>query len=145
MPSFQTQVRIRATQERVFELLTDPAAAKSWVIGLIDIVPSSPGSLEVVGGRFKETLKEGNRIVEYDGEILAYDPPRAYAVRMDNAQFSMNIRFSLEPFADGTVVNQSVDLNPQSSFVRFMLSLFSFLTKLMLKKQMNQLKTAAER
>ncbi len=145
MPIFQAQVRIRATPDRVFELLSDPAAAKSWVIGLVDIVPSSPGSLQVVGGRFKETLKEGGRLVGYDGEILAYDRPRLYAVRMESEQFSMNIRYSLDPSADGTVVNQSMDLNPKSSLIRFLLPLFGFLTKRMLKKQLNQLEAAAER
>jgi uncharacterized protein YndB with AHSA1/START domain len=144
MPSFQIEIRIRATPESVFELLTDPVAAKSWVIGLVDIIPSSPGSLQVVGGRFTETLREGSRLVEYDGEVLAYDRPRAYGVRMENAQFSINMHYSLEPVADGTVVHQAVDLNPRSSFVRFLLSVFRFLTRLMLNKQLNQLKRAAE-
>jgi hypothetical protein len=145
MPSYQNQVHIRAAQDKVFHFLADPEAAKAWVTGLVDIVPSSPGSLQTVGGRFKERVKEGSRIAEYDGEILAYDRPRAYAVRMENGQFTLNIRFALDPSTDGAVLSQWVDVQPRSPILRRVLPLFGFLTRLMLKKQLKQLKAASER
>ncbi len=139
------EMDIRAPIDRVFNLLEDPDKLKLWMHGLEDTQyvgefdPSNP-----IGARFKQRIREGGRVQEYDGEVTAFAKPKHLGVRIFNPQFSVQVDYRLTPTADGTHLDYSADVSCGNWFMRLMARLFGFFMRRILRKQMNALKELAE-
>lgn len=67
---------IVAPIDRVFDLIDDDQKIKLWMDGLEEtIYPEGLDREQAVGTTFKQRIREGGRVVEYDGEVTAYDRP----------------------------------------------------------------------
>jgi uncharacterized protein YndB with AHSA1/START domain len=139
-----TQV-INAPVETVFHLITDPEQHKRWLRGVEetryagDYDPSNP-----VGARFKQRIREGGRVQEYDGEVTAFAPSKHLAIRLTGAQFFVDVDYRLTPEGGGTRLDYAADVTCGSWFFRLMARAFGFMMRGMLRKQMTKLKEIAE-
>jgi hypothetical protein len=104
-----------------------------------DYDPANP-----LGAKFKQKIREGGRVQEYDGEVTAFDKPKHLGVRIFNKQFSIRVEYRLAPAAGGSQLDYSADIACGSWFFKVIMTVFSFFTRGMLEKQLTKLKEVAE-
>jgi uncharacterized protein YndB with AHSA1/START domain len=136
---------INAPVEKVFNLVDDDEKLKLWMEGLEETVYTSEVDREKpVGTKFRQKIREGGRLVAYEGEVTAYDKPHHLGVRIGNKQFSMQVDYRFSSIETGTRLDYSAAMIEATWFARLVGKLFSGLTKRILNKQMAALKTLAE-
>jgi uncharacterized protein YndB with AHSA1/START domain len=137
---------LKAPIEKVFDLIDDKEKLKLWMDGLEDTVYTSDRDpANPVGTRFRQKIKEGGRVQEYDGEVLAYEKPKHLAVRIGNKQFSAVADYRLTPTPDGTRLDYTCEVTPHGWLILVMLVVFGWVGRRILRKQMAKLKELAER
>jgi uncharacterized protein YndB with AHSA1/START domain len=138
--------KIAAPIGQVFDLLDDPKKMKQWMQGLEETVyTSQPGSGQSrVGTTFRQKLREGGRVVEYDGEVTAYDKPHRLGVRIGNEHFSVDVDYRLSEIEGGTRLDYEAELAHKTRKSSIFDALFRPLTANLLRRQMNALKRVAE-
>ncbi|MFQ5613511.1 MAG: SRPBCC family protein [Anaerolineae bacterium] len=138
-------IQINAPLDRVFALVDDEEKLKLWMDGLEETrYLSEPDPQNPIGAKFKQRIREGGRLTEYDGEVTAYDKPHHLGVRIGNNQFGMQVDYRFAATADGTRLDYSAEMVHQTWFARLMGALFGWLTNRILDKQMRRLKELAE-
>ncbi|WP_230530431.1 SRPBCC family protein [Microvirga roseola] len=138
-------IEIQAPRERVFAHLSDPDKVKQWAQGTeerIYLTPEPHG----VGTRFKQRIREGRQVNEYDGEILAYEPSSHLRVRMTRGSTAMTLDCRLSGSSSGvTHLDQSLTAVFGGLFIRAVARLFSPFIRQLMRKQANALKELAEK
>lgn len=138
-------IEIDAPIEKVFDCVDDPEKLKLWMTGLEETTylsefnPHNP-----VGVRFKQKIREGGRVTEYDGEVTGYKRPEYLAVRIFGKQFSVQVDYRFTAWGNRTQLDYSADITTDSWLIRIMLVLVGWFNKLILRKQMKKLKALAE-
>jgi uncharacterized protein YndB with AHSA1/START domain len=139
------QLDVDAPIEKVFALVDDDQNIKRWMDGLEEtIYPEGRDSAKPVGTRFKQRIREGRRVADYDGEVTAYDKPRHLGVRIGNKQFAMQVDYRFHENGTGTRLNYTTEMVQATGFARLMSALFGWFTRRILDKQMRKLKELAE-
>jgi carbon monoxide dehydrogenase subunit G len=136
---------IAAPIERVFDWLHDPQKHKQWLQGVEEtryVGEYDPAHPQ--GARFKQWIREGRRVKEYDGEVTTFTRPSHLGIRLFSPQFSIQVDYRLTASGAGTHLDYLADVNCHSWFARLMVGLFSFMMRGMMKKQMTKLKELAE-
>jgi uncharacterized protein YndB with AHSA1/START domain len=136
---------INAPIEKVFDLIHDPEKHKLWLQGVEEtryVGEYDPENR--VGAKFKQRIREGGRVKEYDGEVTAFAQPKHLGIRLWCPQFSVVVDYRLTPLERGTYLDYTADLTCRHWFFRLMARCFSFLMQGMLKKQLRKLKELAE-
>lgn len=139
-------VHINAPLEQAFAVVDDDQKVMQWAEGvesityLGDVDRSNP-----VGARFTQKIREGGRVAEYQGEVVAYDRPHHLAITLGSKQFTMRVdyRFTSTGPAD-TRLDYAAEMIQAVPLARVMGVLFSWLTRRILDKQMARLKALAE-
>jgi uncharacterized protein YndB with AHSA1/START domain len=137
---------IAAPIEKVFDCVDDPDKLKLWLDGLEETTylterdPANP-----VGTKFKQKIREGGRVQEYDGEVTAYEKPKHLGVKIGASGFSVQVDYRFTPISTGTHLDYAADIRCNSIFFRVMIFLFGWLNKRILRKQITKLKELAER
>ncbi|WP_221563570.1 SRPBCC family protein [Alkalihalobacillus sp. TS-13] len=145
MSDFTYSIDIHAPKEIVFDCINDNEKQKIWMEGLQETYyaglydPENP-----VGTKFKQKIKEGGRVVEYDGEVIAYDRPDLIAVKIGNQSFAVNANYELNETLQGTRLDYRAEMGTANTFTKIMGFMFGWLTKRILHKQMTSLKKLAE-
>jgi uncharacterized protein YndB with AHSA1/START domain len=146
MSKFTYSMDINAPIERVFDLIDDPEKIKQWMDGLEGTTfPEGRNPDNPVGTKFKQRIKEGSRIQEYDGEVMSYEKPKNLSVKVANKQIAVLVDYNLSPIAGGTRLDYACEVFCFSWIARVMGRLFGWLMKSILRKQMDNLKAVAER
>ena|SRR5438552_17432496 len=136
---------INAPIEKVFDLIHDPEKHKLWLQGVEETRYVGPyDAANPVGAKFKQKIREGGRVKEYDGEVTAFARPKHVGIRLWSPQFSVTVDYCLTPLDRGTRLDYSCDVACGHWFFRLMAKLFSFFMRGMLRKQMLKLKELAE-
>ena len=136
---------IAAPIERVWALIDDAENLKRWMEGLVETTyPDGFDRSRAVGTRFVQLIREGGRIAEYAGEIVAYDPPAHLGITVGNSVFRMRVDYRLAEVPGGTRMDYSALMVDAGRIVRFMSRLFGWLTRRILRKQMARLRAMAE-
>lgn len=93
-------IDIEARPERIFEHFSDPALAKRWVPGLIDVTVLTPDV--GIGSSSRATYRLNGRTVQSTERIIAIDPPNLVSseVTTGGVQSTQSIR--LEQRGEGT-------------------------------------------
>jgi len=139
-------IEMRASIDKVFDFVDDKEKLKLWMDGLEETTyvterdPANP-----VGTKFKQKIREGGRVQEYDGEVLAYEKPKHVAVRIGNAYFHAVADYRFTPIDRGTRLDYTCDVTCHGWFVKLMGYLFGWFAKRILRKQMAKLRELAER
>jgi len=139
-------VEIKAPIDKVFNCVEDTEKMKQWMEGLEETTYTSDRDpANPVGTKFKQKIREGGRVQEYDGEVLAYEKPKHLAVRIGNKFFHAVADYRFAPTHEGTRLDYTCNVTCHSWFIRVMAFMFGWLTKRILRKQMTKLKELAER
>lgn len=144
--AFTYALHVNAPIERVFGMVDDPEKLKLWMEGLEETIyttefdPQNP-----VGAKFKQKIREGGHVQEYDGEVTAYDKPKHLAVRIFSPHFSVQVDYRFTAEGAGTRLDYSADICAYRWYIRLMILAFGWFTRRILRKQMTKLKELAER
>jgi uncharacterized protein YndB with AHSA1/START domain len=136
---------INAPIDRIFDLIHDPEKHKLWLKGVEETRyvgaydPANP-----VGAKFKQTIREGRRVKEYDGEVTAFARPKHLGIRLSSPQFVVDVDYRLSPLAQGTHLDFAADVTCSSRLFRVLAAVFGLFTRWILRKQMAKLKELAE-
>jgi carbon monoxide dehydrogenase subunit G len=136
---------IHAPVEKVFDLIHDPEKHKLWLQGVEetryvgDYDPENP-----VGAKFKQRIREGGRVKEYDGEVTAFTRPSHLGIRLSSPLFAVQVDYRLTPVGGGTRLDYAAEVSCFHWLFRLMARIFGPLTRIILKKQMQKLKELAE-
>ncbi|MGM7700750.1 SRPBCC family protein [Pseudalkalibacillus sp. Hm43] len=138
-------IEIHAPIETVFHCLNDNEKQKIWMEGLQDTqYPDGLDLEDPVGTKFIQKIKEGGRVMEYNGEVIAYDEPNLCAVQIGNNSFSVKAFYELTKTEDGTRLDYRAEMGTANLLTKVMGFLFSGMTKRILHKQMTSLKRLSE-
>lgn len=136
---------IDAPVETVFTFLDSDEKLKTWMEGLEETIYLADYDRDnPVGARFTQRIREGGRITEYDGEVIAYSRPHRLAVKLWSRHFTAKVDYLLHAEEGGTRLDYSADFEHTSAVARVMGTLFSWLTRGILNRQMAALKRVAE-
>ena len=139
------QLDIEAPIGTVFEQIDDDEKLKLWMEGLEEtIYPSGRDLQNPLGTKFVQKIREGGRVGEYEGEVIAYEKPTRLAIDIGNRQFTMRVDYRLSPTSKGTRLDYSVETIKATWFVRLLGKLFSGFSRRLLDRQMKKLKELAE-
>ena len=135
---------IRASRERVFDYISNPEKLRLWAKGMEERTDLTPGR-HGVGTRFRQRIREGGRVTEYEGEILAYDPPAHLQVRMARGPLTMTMEYRLStPSPAVTQLHQRLSIESASRIMRWLAPLFSAFTRRLMRRQAQALKELVE-
>jgi uncharacterized protein YndB with AHSA1/START domain len=135
---------IAAPPERVFGLLDDPVQMKRWMQGLEETTFTVRDPDNPVGSRFRQRLREGDKVAEFDGEILAYETPVHLAMRIGDEHFSVEVDYRLTAVEGGTRLDYAARPTHRTLKSRFLDAVLRPLTAGLVKRQMDSLKRVAE-
>ena len=139
------QVDIEAPLEQVWTLLDDETQLPLWMPEIVETVyPEDRDRDALVGTTFRQKIKEGGRVKEYEGEVTAYQPPQKLGIRLGDGQFFFDVTYQLSPIGTGTRLDYSAELVTKTLLARVMGFLFRPLTMRILNRHMVNLKRVAE-
>lgn len=143
---FSHQLEIDAPVERVFALIDDDAAARRWMRGLEETVyPDGPEQEHRVGTHFRQRIREGARIADYDGVVTAFEPPRRLEHRIGaGGGMTMRVAYRLEAVGSGTRLTYETEMEDAGWFVSFLARLTARYMRGVLEGQMTALRRLAE-
>lgn len=138
-------IEIDAPIERVFDLVDKPENLRRWIDGLEETTYlDEPDPASPVGTRFKQRIREGGRVAEYEGEVTAYEKPRHLGVRIGNTRFEMDVDYRFSERGDGVRLDYTATAIPTSAIASVMNVLFGWLGTRIARKQLAKLKLVAE-
>lgn len=144
--SFTYSIVIEAPIAVTFDCVDGNEKIKRWMPELVSIDYIGDYDEEnPVGTKFTQKLKEGRRIAEYAGEVLAYDKPRLLGIRIGNNMFQVEVYYRFAPIATGTRLLYECNILYKNWLSRSIGKLFEWLNRRILTKQMNALKLLAEK
>ncbi len=136
---------ISAPIETVFELVDYPENMKLWMDGLEETIYTSELDRDnPVGTTFKQRIREGGRVAEYDGEVVGYDRPNYIGVTIGSKAFQMQADYRFSSTPSGTRLDYSAEMVTSTWWVRIIGRLMNWFTRRILTKQMAKLKEVAE-
>lgn len=136
---------IAAPIEKVFDLIDNPEKCKMWMDGLEETVYTSDEHQNRGSGTtFKQRIREGAQVVEYDGEITHYRPSEHLAMRIGDGNFTMHVEYTLTPLEHGTRLHYSSEGEVHTWYGQVMEALYSWFTTRIIDKHLDTLKRLAE-
>lgn len=143
---YSTSIEINAPIEQAFDCVDDNEKLKQWAEGVEEIIPLDPWDpANPVGSRFKQRIREGGRVNEYEGEVTAYDKPHHIAITLGGAAFTMAVDYRFTALdAARTRLDYHVGMVAGSWWARVMGVAFGWLTRRIAAKQLAALKALAE-
>jgi uncharacterized protein YndB with AHSA1/START domain len=129
--------------EEVFAFVDDDAKVKQWIGGLIETERTTQGK-PGVGSRFRQKVKVGNRVMELDGELLAYEPMRRVSVSLDSDLCEMKVSYGFEEVGGRTRLSYTCDSSYHGFFYRLLSPLIKYVTQQKLRKDFARLEQLLE-
>ena len=138
-------MEIDAPPQKVFELIENPELNKLWMEGLEDTTFTSDNAgSTTVGTAFKQRIREGARLVEYEGVVTAYHKPEHLALQVGDANFTTHVEYRLTPLDHGTRLEYTAEGTVHTWYGQVMEALYSWFTKRIVDRHMTKLKQLAE-
>ena len=138
-------IEIHAPIQTVFDLIHDPQKHKLWLHGLEETIyepdydPDHP-----LGASFKQKIRQGMAVQEYDGEVTSFEKPSHLGVRLSGRSLTALVDYRLKSMRKVTRVDFTSELTFKSVAIRAMATVSGPLLRGILQEQMNRLKEIAE-
>jgi uncharacterized protein YndB with AHSA1/START domain len=140
-----SSIYINAPIEKVFEYIDDDEKLKLWIDGLISTeYPDGLNRDNAVGTKFKQKLKEGGKIVEYDGEVLAYTKPSFIKIKIWNPTFGVTVDYNLSPESEGTKLDYKAVIISDKWYFKLFAPIIQLFNRGAVDKQLLRFKTVVE-
>ena len=139
-------IEIAAAPETIWFLITDREKTMQWNPDILSIEPRTPGP-PVVGLVSDTKIKEGSRVVDYEGEITAFQPPAYLELRLTGGSLGaspMVVGYRLTPTTDGTSVCFTGAWQARGIVLRLLAPLLAILGRRNATVAMGRLKAMAE-
>ncbi|UCF38293.1 MAG: SRPBCC family protein, partial [Acidobacteriota bacterium] len=103
-------IEIEAAPEQVFCWIESPERARQWVMNVSrsEYIRETP---ERVGTTFREYVEEGGQEIEMIGVVTEFQPNRLFAVHLESAAHTADVRFVLKVRSGKTLLTQDIELN----------------------------------
>ena len=137
-------VTITAPIGQVFSYLDDGQRLRRWIAGLVEVSYEKPGIPRGVGSRFRQRIKAGGRIRNYEGEVIVYQPPAQIGVRLGNARCSVDVRYRLVERLGATQVEQTAVVQVRGRLARLVSVAGGWLMQRQQRRMLRRLKAVVE-
>lgn len=127
----------------VFAFVDDDEKVKQWIGGLLETKRTTEGK-PGVGSKFHQMIKVGNRIMEMDGELLAYEPNKWVSVKIDSDLCEMKVNYDFKEVDGRTRLTYTCDSVYRSLLYRLLSPLIKRITQQKLQKDFARLKELLE-
>ncbi|MCA8943230.1 MAG: SRPBCC family protein [Planctomycetes bacterium] len=145
MSTIRYTTEFAASPEAVFPFLEDSDKVKQWMIGVLEDRPTSEPPTRV-GSTFEMDIKEGGKVVTYQGEVTKYEKNQLMAVRLvggcGKTPMTMHAEYALsrKP-GGGTRLDYTCTAEMPTGFLfKLMAPLFRIFGRVMVKKFMKNLR-----
>ena len=118
---------IDAAPSAVWEVLIDPDRVQEWMPEVVSYKTNAdqgPG----VGTKSTMSIKEGSKVVDYETEILTYEPNDRMVIEMRGGNLGSNpmqVSYTLAPAGNKTTLTYCADWKPGALMLRLILGLMS--------------------
>jgi hypothetical protein len=140
------KMAVNAAAETVFACVDQPEHIVQWVEGAVEhTYVSDRNPANPVGQRFRQRLRMGKSIKEFYGEIIAWQGPTHFGLRIPSPAYSSEAHFRILPNgATRSTVDYSIDITLHKRLVRVLSPLMRVPLTLFVRKQIGRLKSYAE-
>lgn len=140
------KMTVNASAETLFACVDQPEHIVRWVEGAVehtyisDRNPANP-----VGQQFIQKLRMGYSVKEFNGEIIAWQYPTHFGLRIPSPAYSSEAHFRITPGGPAqSVVDYSIDVTLHKPIVQLVSPLLRLPLTLFVRKQIGRLKAYAE-
>jgi hypothetical protein len=136
---------INAKIDVVFSFLDDEELVPKWNPAFVGIDWEGDRNVRnPVGVEFKQRMRQGSRVVSYDGEIIGYTKPRYFATKLTGDKVSIETHFKLATHAHGTQLTYTIQLSYPKNASGLAKFIDGLKLKYQAKKEVAALQKAAE-
>jgi uncharacterized protein YndB with AHSA1/START domain len=138
---------VNAAAETVFACVDQPEHIVQWVEGAVEhayVTDRNPAN--AVGQRFRQKLRMGKSVNEFNGEIIAWEVPTHFGLSIPSPAYSSEAHFRISPNgAKQSTVDYSIDVTLHRTVVRLLSPLLKVPLTFFVRKQIGKLKVYAEK
>ena len=138
--------QVDASADTVFACVDDPEHIVQWVSGAVghSYVTERSGDSRV-GQRFRQLLRQGKDVREFNGEVIAWTRPTHFGLSIPSPAYSSEAHFQIIPEGPArSTVHYSIDVTLHSRLAKLLGPLLKFPLGLFVKQQIGRLKAHAE-
>jgi uncharacterized membrane protein len=132
MPTLESSILINHGIDDVFQYATDLTRHPEWRSGLLHAEVTTPGEVGV-GTTYTYNVQVMGRKIETSGEVGTYEPPQVYGWEATSGPFPMSGTTKCEKSSEGTLVTESITVEPGG--------FFKLAEPLLLRQQQSQMET----
>ncbi len=139
--NLERTIDLAASPTRVWMCLTEPDLIAQWITELVSDEPITPAPTGV-GTRTRMKIREGSRVVEYETEILAYQPQRELSIEMHGGSLGrepMRISYRLEDRGTSTRLVYRASWRPRGVVLHLLLPLIIVVGRRNLRRTLHRL------
>ena len=137
---------LNVSQDRLWELLTEFDEMQKWSSSVLSDTPITDGEPRP-GFKTKMLISEGKSEVEYESELLAYDPKTHLVLQLRGGNLGkgpMTLTYDLIPEGDQTRLRYQTDWPPVGVMMKLMHPLITKMSRKNVAEQMERLRKVAE-
>ena len=116
---------ILVSPDRAFALIDDLSQAAKWLPPCVSLEKMGTGP-NAVGDKLKYVFKQGRRIDEMQGEIIARVSGERLYCRYWDATFEVSVDLRVAPAAGGALTTHIVEITPKRLFFKLLSPLIGF-------------------
>lgn len=111
MRSFRYSQHFDRSAEEIFAFMMDFRTASRWrnMVRRMEVVGGGPVR---EGSKISLTMDVMGKVVQLDGEVWRYEPPRRFGMRNTRQGVTGVFEYVLEPDGSGTMVTFTCDIRP---------------------------------
>jgi uncharacterized protein YndB with AHSA1/START domain len=138
-------IEIEAPIALVFDFLNDETKHALWVEGLEETI-REPGynRKNPLGSKFKQRIREGNKVEIYEGEVTAYERPKHLGARVYNKSFTVQVDYHLNHVKKVTHLEFISEVTFHNLAMKMLAGMSRSLMRAVIEKQMNVVKKLIE-
>jgi hypothetical protein len=130
----------------VFTCVDEPDDIVKWVGGAVEHTYVTPRTTRTaVGQQFRQRLKQGRTIRVFHGEIIAWEPPTHFGLRIPSPAYTSEAHFRIAPDGpDHSILDYSIDVDLHTRLAKILGPLLRIPLGFFVRQQIGRLKAYAE-
>jgi hypothetical protein len=141
------RMAVNTPAETVFACVDQPEHIVQWVEGAVEhTYTTDRNTADPVGQRFRQKLRMGKSVKEFQGEVIAWKSPTHFGLHIPSPAYSSEAHFRISPAGQTRcTVDYSIDVTLHKPFVRLLTPLMRVPLTFFVRKQIGRLKSYAEK
>jgi hypothetical protein len=139
------KISIHAPIEKAFSWIEDDQKMAQWMNGFVSIdYVSEKREGNPTGMRFRQKLKEAGQVNEYMGEVVSYEYPYLFGVRLGCSAFVADVTYRLKNAQRGCTLEYEATFVFSNIVTKLMAVLFWWYTVITMRSQLSSFKKTVE-